>query len=185
MNLEVIETDRLLLKKYTPESLRDLFHTHSEARIIEMLGLHSHDEFLKEKHKAEEGYKTYDRTIVSIFLVLKETNETIGRSGFHNWYAAHRRAELGYVMSKEHAKRKGYMSEAVRAILDFGFKEMDLNRVEAYIGPDNIPSLSIVQKFGFTREGYLKQHYINDGVIHDSIIFSLLKEEYEAQRKDT
>ena len=72
------------------------------------------------------------------------------------------------------------MSEAVKAIIEYGFKTMNLNRIEACIGPANIASQNLVKKFGFSREGYLRQHYIRNEEIQDSLIFSLLKEEYPA-----
>jgi ribosomal-protein-alanine N-acetyltransferase len=48
----------------------------------------------------------------------------------------------------------------------------------------NIASLSIVNKLGFIQEGYLKQHYFKDGIVEDSIIFSLLKADYKAKIKN-
>lgn len=178
MELETLETERLFLKKLTPEILTDLFANYPEATIKKLLGLATDEEFNKEKEKAKGGYVTYDRTIVAFLLVLKETDETIGRGGFHNWYKDHRRAELGYALFKEENKRKGYMGEAVDAILAYGFNNMDLNRAEALIGPQNIASQSIVKKYGFIQEGHLRQHFVRDEVPEDSLVFSLLKEEY-------
>ena len=180
MELEALETDRLLLKMITPEQFKILFQQFEQAEIMSLLGLKTEEEFAEEKMKSDRGYQTYDRTILSFFLVLKETNETIGRSGFHNWYAKHQRAEVGYVLSSEAHRRQGYMGEALAAILEHGFKVMGLNRIEACIGPDNIASLTLIKKFGFTQEGILRQHYCYDGELMDSIIFSLLREEYSS-----
>ena len=180
MKLEALETDRLLLKMISPEQFKILFQQFEKAEIMALLGLQTDEEFAEEKMKSDKGYQTYDRTILSFFLVLKETNETIGRSGFHNWYAKHQRAEVGYVMYQETHRRKGYMREALAAILEYGFKVMGLNRIEAYIGPNNIASLTLIKKFGFTEEGVLRKHYCQDGELLDSIVFSLLQEEYPA-----
>ncbi|MFS8083042.1 MAG: GNAT family N-acetyltransferase, partial [Ginsengibacter sp.] len=103
----------------------------------------------------------------------------IGSCGYHNWYIDHRKGEIGYTINKDENKRKGYMGEAVSTILDYGFKIMILNRIEACISPANVASLSLIKKFGFTREGYLRQHFIREGEIQDTVIFSLLKEEYK------
>ncbi|MCB0533163.1 MAG: GNAT family N-acetyltransferase [Lewinellaceae bacterium] len=178
MEFETLQTDRLFLKKITPEVLSHLFQNYKDEEIMTVLGLSNYDEFIKERDKSRGGYTTYDRTILSFLLVLKSTNETIGRCGFHNWYAQHHRAEIGYALAKEEFKRKGYMREAVHAVLKYGFEVMHLNRVEAYIGPGNIASLRIVAKYGFTQEGVLRQHYAVGGEFQDSIIFSLLKNEF-------
>lgn len=180
MKFEQLETERLILKKLTPDTFTHLFENYSDAEVIKQLGLTGEAELIKERAKSQGGYTTYDRTILSFLLVLKDNNETIGRCGYHNWYRDHRKAELGYALNNEAHKRKGYMTEAVKVILEYGFNTMNLNRIEACIGPDNIASLSLVKKYGFTQEGYLRQHYIRDGDIQDSAIFSLLKKEYAA-----
>jgi len=182
MELESLETDRLLLKMINPEQFSLLFREYPKAEIMSLLGLSSKEEFVEEKMKSDKGYQTYDRTILSFFLILKETNETIGRSGFHNWYLKHKRAEVGYVLYQDHHRQKGYMGEALEAIIEYGFKVMGLNQMEACISPDNMASLALVKKFGFSQEGYLRQHYIREGEILDSVIFSLLREEYSGAK---
>lgn len=183
MKFEILETKRLLLKKLTPEGFKNLFHDYSEDQIVDQLGLKSHAEFLKEKEKVKGGYTTYDRTILAFLLVLKDSNKTIGRCGYHNWYVDHFKAEIGYALNSDEYKRHGYMSEAVNTILEYGFITMGLNRIEACIGPNNIPSLSIIRKHGFTQEGYFKQHYVRDGEIQDTLFFALLKDEYVTRKK--
>ena len=179
IQFETLETERLILKILTPDMITHLFENYSDAVIMKHLGLTNEEELIKEREKSEGGYKTYDRSILSFLLVLKSNDETIGRGGFHNWYKIHRKAELGYALNDGAHKRNGYMTEAVTAILAYGFGTLNLNRVEACVGPDNKASLSIIKKNRFTQEGHLRQHYIRDGVIQDSLVFSLLKEEYE------
>jgi len=180
MELETFETKRLILKKLTPKDFTHLFDNCPDSEIKSLLGLTTDEELYKEKEKSRVGYTTYDRTIVAFVIVLKTNSETIGRCGFHNWYPDHKKAEIGYALHRDENKQKGYMTEAVAALLEYGFKTMHLNRIEACIGPSNIASLGLVKKYGFTQEGHLRQHYIlNDGV-QDSLIFSLLRQEYGA-----
>lgn len=178
MKSTILETERLWLRKYTPDDFTYLFEHSSKSEIMALLGLSTYEEFLKEKTKAEGGYKTYDRTIVHFKLALKKNNQVIGGAGFHNWYSLHRRAELGYAITQAWAKQQGYMSEAVQAILHYGFTAMNLNRVEAFISPENIASLKLIKKFEFTQEGCMRQHYRRDEVAEDSLVFSLLQPEY-------
>ena len=185
MEFEVLITDRLLLRKLTPEGFTYLFENYSDEEIKDQLGLTTEEELIKEKEKAQGGYTTHDRTILHFRLIVKETNEVIGGAGYHNWYQAHRKAELGYALTKDEHKKKGYMTEAISAILDYGFNSMDLNRIEACIGPSNTASLSLIRKYGFTKEGYLRQHYIRGDEIQDSIVFSLLRREYMLNNQNT
>jgi ribosomal-protein-alanine N-acetyltransferase len=55
---------------------------------------------------------------------------------------------------------------------------MKLNRIEAFIGPGNIPSLKLIAKSGFIQEGHLRGHYCKKGIMEDSLVFGLLREEY-------
>lgn len=181
MVFEILETERLILKKITPEMFAQLFATETEAHIKKLLGLHSDAEFTKEKHKSQGGYTTYDRTIVAFLLVRKDNGQTIGRCGFHNWYIDHRKAEIGYALNDDDHKQKGYMTECLKPIIDYGFDVMDLNRIEACIGLSNTASQKLVNKYGFVQEGLLRQHYIKDNDIQDSLIFSLLKHEYKSK----
>jgi [ribosomal protein S5]-alanine N-acetyltransferase len=106
--------------------------------------------------------------------VDKESGLIIGRCGLHNWNKEHKRAEIGYVMEMEDFKRKGLMTEAVKAIIDYGFGELNLNRIEAIVGAGNIPSLKIMEKFNFIKEGTMRQHCFADDKYEDSILFSRL-----------
>ena len=59
---------------------------------------------------------------------------------------------------------------------------MKLNWVEAFIGPDNIPSRRLVEGYGFAVEGQLREHFCYDDVIQDSVVYSLLKSEYDFKK---
>ena len=111
-------------------------------------------------------------------LIHRETGETMGNCGFHNWSEHHERAELGYALHEDFRGEK-IMTEAVLKVLAFGFNEMKLNRIEALVGTDNIPSIKIIENAGFKKEGLLRSHYKENNVITDSLIYSLLKTEYE------
>jgi ribosomal-protein-alanine N-acetyltransferase len=72
------------------------------------------------------------------------------------------------------------MREALSAVLAHGFRDLNLNRVEALIGPDNIASLRLARGAGFSQQGHFRQHYFHDGELQDSLLFGLLKANYEA-----
>lgn len=173
-----MKTERLLLRKRTPERLKDLINQPLEFQM-KFLG---YDQ--KEKCQIEiEGIKERLTRIeswnwVKWDIILKSSDQVIGSCGFHNWEKDHERAELGYIL-KEDFRRQGYMTEAIKSVVDYGFTTMNLNRIEAFISPDNTPSLSIVERLMFTKEGVLRQHYKFQGKIYDSVVYGLLKSEYK------
>ena len=179
MQFETVETDRLILKIIDAKILASLYANYSEEELMPVLGFATREEFLNDKAKSDGGFDTDDRSILGFIMVIKASNKAIGRCGFHNWYHAHQRAEMGYAIFREEDRQHGYMSEAMKAILDYGFNTMNLNRIEAFVGPENVPSLRIVKNHGFTQEGHLRQHYVVNEVAADSLVFSLLKDEYE------
>ena len=77
--------------------------------------------------------------------------------------------------------RQGITSEAMSAVLTYGFTELDLHRIEADVAPDNIRSKNLLLKLGFTYEGNLRQRYFFRGQFEDEYYYGLLKDEWLQQ----
>ena len=176
----VLETERLLLKEINRENAKEAMASYADTELMEFFGVTSAEDLAAEKNKHTLGVSTYRMTFKTFVIVEKATGSCIGKCGFHNWYAMHSRSEMGYHLESDDVKRKGFMTEAVGALIKHGFTDMGLNRIEAFVGPDNIPSLKVVRNAGFTEEGRLRQHYNKDGEMQDSLVFGLLRSEYEA-----
>ncbi len=179
----VLETQRLILREINPEIADEIFTKLTDEEIITFMGLKDNEGLKTEKYKWENGMTTYRMTYKRFILTDKATGIAFGSCSLHNWYPEHSRAELGYDIKYEEMKNKGYMKETVAAVLAFGFDKMELNRIEAYIGPANEPSLRLVKAFGFTEEGRLRSHYFKEGKHEDSLCFGLLKSEYDTAKK--
>ncbi|MEJ8757301.1 GNAT family protein [Pontibacter sp. H259] len=173
-----LETDRLYLRELSPEVYKHLFTTCNSSRIADYLGLSTSSEVDIEREKYSQGMVTYFSTFMSFHLLEKQTGNVIGKCGFHTWVPTHRRAEIGYEIYKESDRAKGYMTEALGAILKYGFEQMNLHRIEAYIADYNIPTAKLLKRFGFTQEGNVRGHYVVDGINEDSLLLSLLRPEY-------
>ncbi len=178
MLFEELKTERLFLRKLTPEIYQHIYENYSDEMIMDFLALKSSDELNKEKEKYNKGISTYNRSFVNFRLFDNESRQHVGNCGFHTWYTEHFKAEIGYDIPNESFKRRGFMTEALRTIFDYGFNIMKLNRIEAFVGPDNIPSLKLMDIFGFKKEGHMRQHYCKNNEMQDSVIFSLLRSEY-------
>ncbi len=106
-------------------------------------------------------------------LVPHGQEEIVGNCNLFHLDRQSRRAEIGYDLHPEFW-RKGYMNEALRALLEYGFSTLGLNRVEADIHPGNIASARSLEKLGFVREGLLRERWIVEGEVSDSVIYGLL-----------
>ncbi|MBI2749784.1 MAG: GNAT family N-acetyltransferase [Burkholderiales bacterium] len=105
----------------------------------------------------------------------------IGICTLFNLDAQCRSAEIGYGLLSD-AWGQGYMHEAVVALLDYGFGELKLNRVEADIDPRNTRSAKSLERAGFTKEGLLRESCIVNGVLTDSARYGLLQREWTAHQ---
>lgn len=116
-------------------------------------------------------------------IELKENNKLIGDCGFGHIDEPKRPTELGYMLSKEYWN-KGYMSEALGAILQYGFYMLDLHRVQAWTHPENKASTQLLKKYGFLKESLLREYvYIwHKGVYIDVDMYSLLDRDYKVIR---
>lgn len=175
---EIITTERLLLRKLSPETFDFIYQNYSDKELQVFLGLTKPDALAIEKEKYRKGLATFNKTYLYFQLLDKSTEKIIGWCGYHTWYTDHNRAEIGYGLFDDNYKQKGLMSEAIKAVLDYGFGPMRLHRVEAFIGKENDASLKLVKKFGFTYEGHLREHYFTNNQMEDSLVFGLLKHEY-------
>jgi len=83
---------------------------------------------------------------------------------------------LGYWMGAAYA-RQGLMTAAVRAIAGFAFGTLRLHRIEAACIPGNIPSIRLLEKCGFSREGYAREYLCINGVWQDHLLYARLRDD--------
>ena len=113
-------------------------------------------------------------TSYTFFVCLKESGRMVGgvtldavRRG------TTQRAVLGYWLAEEETGN-GYMTEAVRALLNFAFRDLKLHRVEAASIPENVASVRVLERTGFEREGYMRSYIRIDGRWEDHLLFAVI-----------
>jgi RimJ/RimL family protein N-acetyltransferase len=119
-----------------------------------------------------------DGCALRLGVVLARTGEMIGNVALHHFFEQNRRCELGYALASAHWG-KGYALEALRAALDHGFRELDLNRVEADIDPRNAASARVLERLGFRKEGFMPERWIVHGEMADTVYYGLLKKYWD------
>lgn len=82
------------------------------------------------------------------------------------------RAEIGYTINPTHWGM-GYATEAAKALLDFGFSDLGVERITATCRPENVASAGVLSKLGMTQTGRLKNDRLIRGVWLDSLVFSV------------
>jgi ribosomal-protein-alanine N-acetyltransferase len=111
------------------------------------------------------------------FIFRKNDNALIGGLTLANVRRGCAQAgSLGYWMGASYA-RQGHMTAAVRAVIPFAFATLRLHRVEAACIPANVASIHLLEKTGFSREGFARQYLCIDGVWQDHLLYARLKDD--------
>ncbi|BBH24735.1 N-acetyltransferase [Paenibacillus baekrokdamisoli] len=177
----VLESERLVLRQLKQEDSKELFQYFSKDEVTEYYDLES----FKEIKQAEELIQSWNRKFESNQgirwgISLKSEDRIIGTCGYHNWLKEHYKAEIGYELNPEFWL-KGIMTEAIKEIIKFGFNELELNRIEAFIDPGNISSRKLLVKTGLREEGLLKEYFFEKNQFVDAAIFAILRKDYKGK----
>ena len=175
-NFPELHTARLHLRQITEADLEHIFKGLSHPDVIKYYGV-SYSR-LDDTWKQLEWYAELERTYTGIWwaITLSQTNEFCGAIGYNNLSRDHRKAELGFWLLPEYWK-KGIVREAMQPVLEYGFQELNLHRIEAYVETENISSKKALQKMDFQQEGILRDSEIKNGNFISVAVFSRLKNE--------
>jgi len=174
----LLETERLILRQIIESDVDDLYAFRSDS--VEqrfnggpMMTLSESAWLIKELANGfEQG------TGLHWGLTVRGAgNQIVGLFGYSHVAPEHRRSEVGYDLSRS-LWGNGYALEAMQAILEFGFLEMNLNRVFAVPYTANLRSTKLLERLGFRLEGIHRQEFLIDGVFYDESIYSLLRSEF-------
>ncbi len=152
INGKVIETDRLILRAFQQSDLDDFYEYASVEGVGEMAGWRHHEN----KDKSQEILNRFIEEDKTFAICLKESGKVIGSLGIEKYgmeealteFDGYRGRELGYVLAKDHWG-KGIMTEAVSAVIDFLFNELDLDFLTCGYYDFNSRSARVQEKCGF------------------------------------
>ena len=105
-------------------------------------------------------------------------DRVIGTCTLASLSTMHRRAEVGFALARAEWG-KGYMAEALPALIRFAFESLNLHRLEADVDPRNLPSIRLLERTGFQRVGFLRERYHLNGEIQDALFYGLLRRDFE------
>ena len=148
-----IETERLLLKNISKEDNKFILKHFSDESVNKYLYDAEPLSNLKEADDIINFYlKSEPRAQHRWIIYHKFDRKKIGTCGFHFWDRANSSVDIGYDLQKEYWC-KGIMSEALSKVLSFAVNEMNVKKINAHIYTDNIASISLTRKLGFTFNG--------------------------------
>lgn len=178
-NFPFIETNRLLLREIVKDDANDILKYLSDEEVMKYYGL-APFKTINEALNEILWYQSIlnEQTGIRWGITLKGKDEVIGSCGFLNRVPEHYRTEIGYELSRDYWGY-GIASEALEAVIRYGFKYLQFQRIEALVEPPNIPSQKLIEKHGFIREGLLRNYEFTCGKFDDLYIYSLLKQDFD------
>ncbi len=173
-----LHTDRLQVRPFDDADADALYAMHSNAHVMRYWDAPPWTERNRAQQFIEKCRRmANDGTGVRPAVDRLDDGGFIGWCSLTGWNPDYRSAELGYCFT-EAAWGHGYATEAARAVLQWAYDTLDLNRVEARADTRNIASARVLEKLGFVREGTLRQDCIVDGDVSDSWVYGLIRSDW-------
>lgn len=171
-----LETPRLLLRPLSINDAADIFEMTSDpevAKLTAMFLLHQTvEETQKYIAKLQENYQEYHSPMWAVVDI--ENRKVIGLAGFVYYNSALAKAEIAYAFSRAYWNH-GYATEATKEIIQFGFKQLKLCRIQATVHEANGASIHVLEKCGMTYEGYLRNYYFTQGKPSDRRMYAIIQ----------
>lgn len=179
---KVIRTAALILRPIELTDLDAYFDLYSDADVMRGWGTHPHTS-KEETQKLIQGLRDQMAAGDLIRWAIAEKQDPsrlLGDVGYWRFVKVRHRGELGAKLSKA-CWKKGWMTQALSAVIHYGFTEMGLHSVEGNIDPKNIGSIRLVEKIGFERIGVVKEHSYDpfENRYLDTVLFSLTKPDWK------
>lgn len=174
-----IETDRLILRRYVIEDADAMYKNWaSDSEVTKFLTWQPHSSVDVSRSIIVDWLKEYsDEKYYQWAIVLKANgNEPIGDISVVQMNEDISMVHIGYCLGRAWWRR-GIMSEALKAVMDFMFDTVEVNRVEARHDPRNPNSGKVMQKCGMKYEGTLRSADRNNQGICDACYYALLRSE--------
>ncbi|MBQ3761463.1 MAG: GNAT family N-acetyltransferase [Clostridia bacterium] len=173
-----LETERLVLRKMEMRDAPDMYEYSRDPQVAKHV--------LWEAHTSVSDTKAYIRYMLRKYragepsswcIVEKSTDKVVGTIGYMWYQKDNSSAEVGYSLARR-CWNRGYMTEALRAVLDYTFRELGFNRVEAQHETDNGASGAVMRKCGMQKEGTLRSRLYNKGKYVDVDLYAILRKDY-------
>ena len=171
-----LETERLVLREVTVADATDLFDYFGDPEIFRYAldAAHNTVQQTEEVLRRCPGFVALHDSF-RFAIERKSDRKAIGTIDLHSFAPEHHRMEVGYMLAKSYWGH-GYMSEAIREVIRFGFEEMGMHRIEAECETENIRSGRLAERCGMTREATLVENEINKGRFVSNYVYAIVRE---------
>jgi RimJ/RimL family protein N-acetyltransferase len=173
-----LPTARLLLRPVTSADADALFSMHSSAYVLRYWDAPPWSERARAERFITACQQMADEGSGARLAIDRVSDRAfIGWCSLTRWNPDYRSASMGYCLD-DAAWGHGYATEAARALLQWAFDTLDLNRVQAETDTRNTASARVLEKLGFVREGTLREDCVVNGEVSDSWVYGLIRRQW-------
>jgi RimJ/RimL family protein N-acetyltransferase len=173
---------RVVLRAWERDDVRTRWESDQTADATEARMRHWHEPPRSlQQREAEFDAEVAEPDASAISLVIEVDGRAIGDVNFFHIDTRNRNAEVGLSIWRADDWGHGYGSDALEAMLRWGFRQLNLHRVELAVDPTNERALHVYEKLGFVAEGRRREAHFDDGSFGDEIVMGLLNREFEAR----
>ncbi len=174
--MEPLSGELTVLREFRESDLDDYLAISGDDRVTAWMAFDSHDRAKAAVVLAGiiERSTRADRPDYMLAVTRRDDDHVVG---FGRIAPTGRAAKLGYAVHADHWGR-GYATDAAKVLLGFAFGTLGMHRVTAAIGPENAASIAVVKRIGFSYEGHLRDHVFTNGGWRDSLLYSILEDEW-------
>jgi ribosomal-protein-alanine N-acetyltransferase len=174
----ILETARLRLREIIPDDDEAIFAIRGDYEVTKYNIGAAYSDIEQAQNLIDAMTHLYqEEQEIRWGITLKNENIVIGMCGFNYWHGDDKRASIGFDLNRQFWKR-GIMREALYAVLGFGFKQMELNRIEADASAENRASIKLLESLNFQQEGIQREQYFDEGQFYDLVLFGILRREW-------
>ena len=178
--MPTLETRRLRLRKLAMRDAQDIYDYSRDPLVARYV--------LWEAHRSIGESRSYLRYMLRKYrlgepaswgIEWKPTGQIIGPIGFMWIQRENASAEVGYSLSRAFWNQ-GVMTEALQELIRYGFRSLNLNRIEAQHETENPASGAVMRKCGMRHEGTLRQRLLNKGKFVDVELYAILRRDFQS-----
>lgn len=171
-------TSRLRLVEVQSEHAPAIYEIFSNHEVLKYYGMDPFQELAQAENMVQHFKNNFDAKRGMRWAIINNPdNRFIGTIGLNNLSLGMKKAEIGFEIHPDFW-RSGITSEALHAVLDYAFEELDLHRMGAVTFLGNDASIGLLKKQGFMEEGKLRSYLFQNGQSHDALVFSLMHGEW-------
>ena len=174
-HLPTLLTSRLTQRPVRKSDAEDMYEYSRDPEVARHVLWDAHTSIHQTRNYIRYLIRQYRNAAPGTFAIaLRDSGKVIGTIGFMWLQMDNRSAEVGYSLGRRYWNQ-GYMTEALQAIVEFGFTRLNLNRIEAQHECDNPASGRVMLKAGMQREGTLRQRIFNKGRFVDVDLYAIVR----------